>query len=239
MQMIIIAGQAGVGKTTLAHLIAKRVFDLGLSPVMLSFASSLKTMAKERGYDKKSNPEKYRQFCQSLGASKRAENEDYWVNLFEDEVSSIFEKEQKDLKKNVKYWERCIIVDDCRYANEIRTGIKHGATMIFLSYGGRDPIYGGNEWMQHESEEMAALVEDSPNKFSDVFDYIIDNDGQLEDLEGLVMDMAEYWCNLKQQDENYKKISQCVSELIDLLLLSEISGVEEEEDEDEDDETVP
>jgi len=229
--MIIIAGQAGVGKTTLAHLIAKKSFELGLTPVILSFASSLKKMAVEQGFAKDRHPEKYREFCQNMGASKRSEDEDYWVKLFQEEVERIYEQEQTDLKEDKKFWERCIIVDDCRYANEIKAGLDRGATMIFMSYGDRESFYPDNDWKSHESEEMANLIESDPEKFKEVFDYIIENDGTVEQLDDVVESMTPYWVNIKtKNEEHFKKLSECVANLIDLLLLSNLEEDEEDDD---------
>lgn len=231
MQMIIVAGQAGVGKTTLAHLIAKKAFGLGLSPVILSFASSLKKTAEEQGHGKEQSPDKYRQFCQELGARKRAEDPDYWVKLFQEEVERIYEQEQKDLREDKKYWERCIIVDDCRYGNEVRAGLDRDATMIFMSYGDREPHYSDSDWKKHESEEMATLIENDPEKFKEVFDYIIDNDGSVDQLNEVVESMTPYWCNIKtKNDAHFKKLSECVSTLIDLLLLSHLEEDQKDEE---------
>ena len=71
MELIIISGPAQVGKTALAHLIAKEAFDLGLVPKLMSFADPLKKEAISKGYSKEEQPLKYREYCQEMGAIKR------------------------------------------------------------------------------------------------------------------------------------------------------------------------
>ena len=114
MQLIIIAGQAGVGKTTLANFIATESFELGFIPKLMSFAGVLKNIAKDNGLIKENSPEEYRVFCQKLGAEKREENPDYWVEEFEKELQEQIALEEKSKAEGKQYWERCIIVDDCR-----------------------------------------------------------------------------------------------------------------------------
>ena len=232
MQLIIIGGQAGVGKTTLAHLIAKQAFELGFIPVVSSFAASLKKAAEERGCSKKDNPGGYRKFCQELGASERAKDPDHWVKLFDASVVEIEVEEKKDLEKNEKYWERCVIVDDCRYTNEVKYGMEKGAASLFLMYGERENPNKTKRWLAHESEELGNTVSSNPKLFGDAFQYFIYNDGTLKDLEEKVEVSSPFWCNVQADPESsmkMKEISRCLSELIDLLLLN---AVEEEKDED-------
>ena len=232
--MIIIAGQAGAGKTTLANIIAKKSFELGFIPKIMSFAGALKDLAMSKGFDKENHPEEYRIFCQDYGKEKRDANPNHWVQKFEIEVHKLLMEEQKDLKESKKYWERCIIVDDCRYTNEIQVGLKRDATLLFISYGDRESVYKDRDWTGHESEELANAVNKNPAEFNDVFNYFIENNGTEEDLKKKVMPYISEWCGLttERSKDNFKKLSECVSELIDLLLLSHLEE-EEEEDDDE------
>jgi len=242
MQLIVIAGQAGVGKTSLAQIIAKKSFNLGFLPKLISFASPIKEVAEERGIGKKDNPDKYRRFCQRVGAGKRKLDEDYWTKEFEKQLVSIREEERKDIKRDSKYWERCIIVDDCRYPNEIELTLKYKGTLIFLSYGDHKPADLTDKWRNHESEEMAKIIEASSNKkLMSVFNYFLKNEGSLEDLEKQVSSLIPVWCGLQPENgrviteynERADSIVKCIDELVDLLLLGEDLFLEEEEEEDE------
>ena len=231
MQLIIIGGQAGVGKTTLAHLIAKQAFELGFIPVVSSFAASLKNSAEEAGCSKKENPEGYRKFCQEMGAAKRKEDPDHWVKLFDQSIETIREEEKKDLDSNEKFWERCVIVDDCRYANEVKYGLENNATSLFLLYGERKNPNGKKKWRSHESEEMGNTICRTPTLFGDAFQYFIYNDGNLKDLEEKVALSSPFWCNVQADPDSsikMKEISRCLSELIDLLLLNSVEDSDEE-----------
>ena len=117
MHMILIAGQAGVGKTTLAKLIAKEIFEAGQQPMLLSFAGPLKDEASRKGYSKEINPEKYREFCQNIGATRRAEDPDFWIKKFDKKIQQVKTDEEEDIKNNEKYWERVVIIDDWHMVN--------------------------------------------------------------------------------------------------------------------------
>jgi hypothetical protein len=222
MQIIVVAGAAGVGKTLLANLIAEQSFKLGMLPKLVSFAGKLKEMANAKGYDKATHPSKYREYCQSLGKTKRDKDPEYWIKKFESELDQIQEEEDQDIKEEKTFWERCIIVDDCRYLNELAVGRKRNATLIFMSFGERSSPNKGKAWMKHDSEAMAMSLEKEIRTIGNVFDCIIENDGTIGDLEALVETMSPAWCGVQVSDNSkMDRISQCVEELIDLLFFEE------------------
>ena len=239
MQLIIIAGKGRVGKTTLANIMGPKVFELGFIPKYMCFAGPLKELAASKGMTKEDNPVEYREFCQRIGAEKREEDPDYWVDRFNDQLEKIVAQEAKDLKEGKTYWERCVIVDDCRYPNEVQLGLQYSAKFIFLSSGNRELEEPEAEWRSHHSEDMAKTIDNGPSKFRQVFDHIIKNQGTIEDLEEKVNPMIPSWCGVSNpseddiiRDEHMEDLSRCVSELIDLLLLGDmIENPEEEEDE--------
>ena len=223
MQLIVIGGQAGVGKTTLAHMIAKKAFELGFIPVVESFAGALKREAEEEGYNKEDFPEEYRKFCQELGAKKRQEDPNYWINKFNTAIEDILKKEEEDLEKNSKYWERCVIVDDCRYPNEVSYSLEKQASTIFMTYGRRRNPNSRKSWFNHESEDLANSVAKNPEKFSKAFAYFIENDQSISELTRKAELGTPYWCNVcadKNTGLRMKELSKCISDLIDLLLLN-------------------
>lgn len=237
MQLIVIAGQAGVGKTSLAKMITKKAYELGLTPKLLSFATPLKQMAEERGIGKEENPGKYRKFCQRVGAMMRRRDPDFWVKEFEKSLLDIREEEREH--GNAKYWERCIIVDDCRYLNEIKLAHKYAATLVFLSYGNRS--MDDADWRTHKSEELAKIIDSGPNKYRKMFSCILKNQGSMEDLEEKVDVMVPTWCGVQpkngcvitEYDEHVEDLTNCIEELIDLLILGEELNEDDYDEEDE------
>jgi hypothetical protein len=240
MQLIVIAGQAGVGKTTLANLIAREAFDLGFIPKLLSFASPLKRLAKEKGCGKEDNPKEYRKFCQQYGASKREEDPNFWINVFEKDFLSIKKEEKADLNENKTYWERCVVVDDCRYPNEVEFGLKYKGTLIFLSYGNRDMPDQDEGWRNHHSEDMAQLIDSGSRKFRNLFNCFIRNQDDEEELAAKILPLVPTWCGIipaHNNPENLKRseyLTNAIEQLIDLLLLGELEDEDEEEDDEED-----
>jgi len=198
MQIIMIAGKAGVGKTTIANTIAAESFKLGLVPILLSFAGPLKEEAKEKGYDKKEFPERYREYCQDIGAAMRVLDEDHWVKLMHSSIQEVIAEEQKHIEQGDKFWERCVIIDDCRYVNEVAYGIAEDAVRLFISSGKRK-LYDA-EWRNHESEALANLVESGDGhgiEYRDLFQHIIYNDKTEGSLDDRLREMVPIWCGTK------------------------------------------
>lgn len=93
-------GLIGAGKTTLANFLAKN------DPATFwrsSFAGTMKSGFAQMGITKEATPELYRAELQRMGAARRADNPDWWINLW---ASSLPKSHP------------CIIVDDVRYPNE-------------------------------------------------------------------------------------------------------------------------
>jgi len=202
MRIIQISGKGRVGKTTLAHLIAKHAFNLGYIPVMLPFADGIKKLAAAQGITKEGDSSAYRDFCQNIGASKRAEDPDYWVTKAYETIQEYMIKEIDNKTAKKTNYEYVIIQDDVRYMNELAFGRELVATQIFLSQGTRKLNEHNAEWRSHESEAMSNQIEKDiliPAKQEDAeeaFDIIINNDGDLEDLEHIVKQALEYWLDL-------------------------------------------
>jgi dephospho-CoA kinase len=195
MQIVFIAGQAGMGKTTVAAMIAEESFKLGFKPVLESFAKPIKEAAVERGFSKEDFPDKYRKFCQKLGALKRKHEEDYWVNRMRNRLLEIKQQEHIDIDKGNKYWEHIVIVDDCRYLNEIKLGKEQNAFLMFLSKG-RKAIKSGS-WRDHESEELAKEIDNNKlSPFRDLFSYVLDNDIVYDDLVEHVKEIVPLLCGI-------------------------------------------
>jgi len=236
--MILISGQAGVGKSMLAKLIAEEVFRLGLKPVFLSFASPLKEDAVRKGYSKEDNPVKYREYCQEIGAARREEDPDYWVVKFDESLQDIVKEEKKDIEANAKYWERVVIVDDCRYVNELAYGVLYNATTLFMAYGER--TIEDFEWRKHPSEEMSRSLENGEDILLHQFSDVVYNDSSESDLIKIVKANVPIWCGTEIETDEEEidalpLLQDVMDNLMDMLFLSDPEEEEEEEDEDTED----
>lgn len=200
MRIIQISGKGRVGKTTLAHLIARYSFNKGYIPVILPFAQAIKTAAEQNGITKEADSSKYREFCQTLGATKRAENPDYWVVKTLETIQEYMVKEIDNKKEGKTNFEYVIIQDDVRYMNELAFGRDLVATQIFVEAGHRTLEETNAGWRNHESEELANKIESSlqkpNNEYEDLFDFVLTNCGSLQDLDNAVKDSLELWLNL-------------------------------------------
>ncbi len=177
MMVLMIGGKARVGKTTLAKWFAEYVYTNGYSPVMLSFADILKQeVTKATGFTKDGNPEDFRLACQKLGAKHRKKDPDHWLKLFEQRLKEIKTQDTLNLEDNPKDWhEKCVIVDDCRYLNEVGYGRKIGALEVFVAHVNRKLDDHDGLWRQHESENMANQIESGSLNSEDMFHYRINN----------------------------------------------------------------
>lgn len=202
MRIIQISGKGRVGKSTLAHLIAAQSLEKGYRPVLIPFADAIKKQAEQAGITKEKDSTAYREFCQQLGETRRAENPDYWIVQAWETIQEYMLKEIDNKKADMEHYEYVIIQDDVRYMNELAFGKDLAATQIFISGGDRTLSEHTAEWRNHESEKMANDVEDTldnPSKvdeYDELFDDIIINDEDKKELERLVKKTLDYWLNI-------------------------------------------
>lgn len=236
MEIILLAGQAGVGKTTAAKTIASEAFNKGFIPVLESFAGPIKQEAADKGYTKEDFPEKYRKYCQTRGAMARQESPDYWVDLMKERISKLCIEEREDFNKEKKYWEKVVIVDDCRYLNEINLGIMSKASLVFLSYGEREFDKGGS-WRVHESESMANSVADGDKDLNELFDHILENDGSQKSFEAAIKALVPDLLGFKLDTEEECTCPGCLYDtklgIEELLELLDFENIEREYDDEE------
>jgi hypothetical protein len=202
MQMVILAGPARVGKTTIAKYIAELGFNAGLRPHLLSFAGVIKDRALKHGLTKEKDGEEYRNFCQQLGSSRRLEDPEYWIKEFHQEVLAIRDGESGRMLEQEKYWEDLIIVDDCRYMNEVGYGREQEAVLIFVTPEGRKLPEADAEWRQHESEALANKIISKDKDYMDIFPWMIRNNKSKSVLKSKVASMYTLWCGL-ESDVHY------------------------------------
>ena len=197
MHLVILSGKAGVGKTTLANHIAEYAFNNGLRPKVMSFAGAWKREAEELGFPKDKEPEKYREYCQRIGREKREQDPDHWVKMFHQDLLEVMAQEIELLRNGVKYWETVVIVDDCRYLNEVAYGKHHDATQIFIVGGERTLPNDDAQWREDPSEELANLVEQEEEEYQELYDWIVYNNESLESLLQRVKKALPMWCGLE------------------------------------------
>lgn len=203
-----------MGKTTLAKWLAEYAYNNGYTPIILPFAAAIKDEAEKRGYSKDTNPEEYRAFCQTLGSSARDEDPDFWVKRFRDKVKELYAQEQKDLATDPDTWhEKVIIVDDCRYMNEVAASRDIRALTIFISPGDRMLIDHGAEWRNHESEEMANRITEGHKDYKDLFHYFLRNEKTLQDFKTKCEAKFPEWFDLLAENliENMCTCELCMS----------------------------
>jgi hypothetical protein len=201
MRIIQISGKGRVGKTTLAHLIAKYSIDLGYNPVILPFAAAIKQSAEEQGITKETDSSKYREYCQELGASKRAEDPDYWITRTFETIQEYMLKEIDNKQYIRPDFEYVIIQDDVRYMNELAFGRNLVATQIFVHPDDRLLPEHNAEWRNHESETLAnnydqMLDGSQANNYVDLFDILIYNGESLKKLEEYVKKNVKEWLDI-------------------------------------------
>ena len=202
MEIIGLTGQARCGKSHAAEYLCKLAFEAGATPHRVSFAGALKRASAEAGFPKETHPKEYREFCQTEGAARRAEDPDHWVKLTLQEIKEIRDKEDKKLEEGHKFWEQVVIIDDVRYQNEIDAILRMGGTMAHICAGDRLPTPHAR-WRRHESEKMAKAIDRTKGKgkrFEAFFQTVmpwgkrneeldvfwLDNSGTPEDLEVLL-----------------------------------------------------
>ena len=145
---------------------------------MLSFASPIKEQADSYGYSKTTNPEKYRNFCQTLGAKARAKNPNHWLDKWLESLKALIKEEEEDTD-GCPY---IVFIDDCRYENEIETIQRLGGKVYFINPGERELPESQASWRKHESEMLANHALGNWEKYQSLFNGIIYNDGSIERL---------------------------------------------------------
>ncbi len=188
MHVVVLGGIARVGKTDICDILEMDAAAEGMRVKRISFATPLKeAVAEENGYGKDwrkfkdEKPEVYRDQCQEIGAARRAENPDHWVDLWEKQLDQL----QKDELAAGTYQEYLVLVDDCRYENELEAAKRWEALTMFVYAGSRisDVPDIDAEWREHESEAMSEKIESMQDGYTNLFEWAIFNDKGLRELE--------------------------------------------------------
>jgi len=224
MKIIMFSGKARVGKTHAAKQIAELAFSAGMKPVLLPFAKPIKDKAKADGFTKEENPQEYRTYCQLMGEGARKLDPDYWINKWIGELQAIEDKEHADIASGKKHWEYVVIVDDCRYANEIKLCSELGGLLVFVRHGKRKIEDLDADWRNHESEDFANEVE---YVSCDDVDYYVENDATLRSFNGEVHKLSRKLLGIVPP-ESQDNAAQRISALLDKLIEKLEDGIDEE-----------
>ncbi len=196
MHVIVLGGMARVGKTDVADMLEMEGEMEGFNVVRVSFASPLKeAVAKEHGHDdwrkfKEQMPEVYRDECQRIGAEKREQDPEHWVNLWCESLQKLMNEELERPNTDLGWEETLVIVDDCRYPNELEAAKKFHALTMFVYAGARcaDLPEADADWRAHESEEMSQKIEAHLEGYQDLFEWSLFNDKDLPALDKKIQD---------------------------------------------------
>lgn len=186
---IFINGRAGAGKSE----IEKRLIYHGYTPVQLS--SGIYEIARNYFNMKK----KDRELLQSIGQLLRQIDEDVWVKYACEEI---------DLRKYIEKSEK-IVVSDVRQANEYDTFKDKGFIAIQVvadldkrieRLEKRDGIKIDDDYIKRIEENPAETGADGKE-----YDYIIDNNGTIEELYAKVDEILEQQSNKGDKGKTPRK----------------------------------
>ena len=183
LRIIAFAGHGRAGKSIAAEYAAKWLYNAGYVPHPSSFAGPLKEAVHSLGATKADQPELYRKLCQCVGSRLRDRSfvpgvtgTDYWVDRME------FLYQQIDAMAG---GDRLMVIDDLRYANEVKWVMSHGGLTVYLDAGRRLELNPKRRpstgWRADPSEDLAW---DYDGGYCDeMFDTALTNNGTLSELE--------------------------------------------------------
>lgn len=164
--IVLFCGKAGVGKTTSARL-ATKLCNKKCS--VFSFASSVKNCARDYFYWDGNKDEYGRKLLQLVGGFGREINPDLWVI---------------HAKNSIKNFSPAFaFIDDCRFPNEINKMKGFFKTYTVRIEASDREILKGTPAYDDLSEVSL------PSGENELYDFVIDNSGTLEELETNVKDI--------------------------------------------------
>lgn len=171
---ILFSGKAGVGKSFSAKLMAQQLLAQGYTPIIMPLAFSVKHIAKI-GFDWDGNKDpKGRKLLQEIGGIGREYNKDIWVKKVIDEY----------VPKQINYPLDFLLIDDWRFPNEREYIAENGLYSVYtirICSPNRESLWGTPQY--NDVSETALDKE--------IFDYIIRNEGSVDELKLILKDIAE------------------------------------------------
>lgn len=172
MKIFVIAGKARHGKDTVASMIKNIYKDKKV--INLSYGSYIKEYAKKISDWDGSEETKPRELLQTLGTEVIRKNID----------ENFFIKRLCDDIRVYSYYFDVITISDARFPSEIETPKKLFENVISVK------VERDNFSSSLTSEQMKHSTETALDNY-DNYDYIIKNDGRIEDLEDKVLQMIK------------------------------------------------
>jgi hypothetical protein len=173
---ILISGKAGVGKDTVAQLLAQSFAEQGLKrPILYKFADKVKTIAYDMGWNGIKD-DRGRKLLQDIGRIGRLYDVDTWAK-------GVVNSAREDWPD---YPPDAIIISDWRFPNELDYCNKQGEYAVItirVEAPDRESLK-GTPLYYDESENSL------PSGISSLYRYIINNDMPLEDLQKCVDELA-------------------------------------------------
>lgn len=167
--IVLISGKAGVGKTTTAKILSRMLSNLNVSNGIFPFASELKKIARQMGWDGEKD-DRGRQLLIDLGLAGRRYDEDMWAKLT---ARSIIESGVD-----------VAIVDDWRFPNEGRyiSTLGYNVLRVRVVSPNREILKGTPQYL--DASETSLPDPGSPDSVG-FYDAVVDNVFDLSYLEGV------------------------------------------------------
>lgn len=145
-------GVAQAGKSTAAHMAAEMLRNKGHKVAIRSFAGPLKEGLAEMGIHKDKTPDLYREAAQYMGTEIcRSYDDNWWVNQMKHTVDTMGD-------------DTIILIDDCRFANELDYLKSIDATLVFILAG---PRFDEDNLMYLHASETIAVAHEKYFMFED------------------------------------------------------------------------
>jgi len=174
--IFLVTGKAGVGKTSFAIACNTICFHMAFKSKLMAFADEIKNTAQLLGWDRKKD-ERGRRFLLELGKAGRNYYIDMWAKHLFDKVDEFTD---------------FVFVDDWRFDNEYRFFKR----IVKESKGTVDLYLVKIESPERESLRGTSLYTDESevdlnNLDPSVYNYVINNEGTLEDLYNKALDVIK------------------------------------------------
>lgn len=173
-KIYILAGKARSGKDTAAEMIIKHYENQDRKVVLIGFSDYIKDYAKKITNWDGSDETKPRELLQVLGTDIVRKNfgENFFVNRICDDIAVY------------KYYFDVVVISDARFPNELDIPKERFANVKTIKVERPNFV---NELSTKQKQHITEKALDDYNNY----DYIIKNDGDMEDLEMKVKQMIE------------------------------------------------
>ena len=148
-----------------------------------------------------------------MGETARGIDPDHWIKQWQLQFESYQDKESDLIREDKKYWEHLIIVDDCRYLNEISLCKELNAHLCFIAHGPRKLEDHNGEWRKHESEDWATEVERNGQDYE--VDHWVENHNGVKTFDRIIKRV--YNQVSASEAVSIASMKQTIKKLLDLL----------------------